>query len=80
MFRNGVSEGKDGGKAGFRGWADHARTPKMFVLAIQEIEGAVTRAGYSAQLLNDALPQGDRIGHRADFGGETRDDVQEGCG
>ena len=77
MLRDGVSEGKNGGKAGFRGRANHARTPKMFVLAVQQIEGAVTRAGHSAQFLDDAFTQGYKIGHCADFGGKTSDYVQE---
>ena len=80
MLGDHVSERKRRGKAGFCSNADKARAPKMFMLAVQQINGAVTRAADPAQLLNDALAQSAKIGHRAEFGGETSDQIQQFCG
>lgn len=79
MLWDRVNERKYRGKAGFGRKADKARAPKMFMLAVQQINGAVIRAAHPAQLLNDPLAQSAKIGHCADFGGEMSDQVQEFC-
>jgi hypothetical protein len=44
-----------GGKTGVRGTTDDCSTPKMFMLAVQEIEGTVIGVSHPAQLLDDAF-------------------------
>ena len=80
MLRDGVGQWERTGKTGLGGQADQARTTKMFMLTIQEIQRAVSGAAHTAELLNNAFGQGAEIGHRADFGGETSHQIQEMCG
>ena len=80
MLRDGVGQWERTGKTGLGSQADQARTTKMFMLTIQEIQGAVSGAAHTAELLNNAFGQGVEIGHRADFGGETSHQIQEMCG
>ena len=77
MLRDGVGQWERTGKTGLGGQADQARTTKMFMLTIQEIQGAVSGAAHTAEFLNNAFGQGAEIGHRADFGGETSHQIQE---
>ena len=79
MLRDGMGQCERTGKTGLGGQADQARTAKMFMLTIQEIQRAVRGSADTAELLNNAFGQGAEIGHRADFGGETGHQIQEMC-
>ena len=79
MLGDGVGHWKRSGKAGFCGTADAAGASEMLMLPVQQVNGTVTRAAHAAQFLNDALTQCAEIGHRADLGGETSDQVQKIC-
>ena len=79
LLRDRVRQRERGRTTGWGSEADRAGTPKVFMLAVQQIKRSVSGATHTAKFLNNALTQRAQIGHCTDFGGETSDQVQEIC-
>ena len=79
LLRDRVRQRERGRTTGWGSKADRAGTPKVFMFPVQQIERTMNGAAHTAKLLDDALTQCAQIGHCADFGGESSDQVQEIC-